>query len=171
MITSPVSIKKGFISVTFILEVYARKAIVYSVFPFLIRNNLKRLTKISLYFHTFSWRMNTLVNLKEDERLDYLLAENLRIIQSPSVFAFSLDAVLLARFVYVPIQKGNLIDLCSGNGVIPLFLSARTKGQTTGVEIQERLYDMAVRSIEYNRLDNRLHMIHGDIKEMSKLLG
>ncbi len=65
------------------------------------------------------------------------LAENLRIIQSPSVFAFSLDAVLLARFVYVPIQKGNIIDLCSGNGVIPLFLSARTKGQIIGVEIQE----------------------------------
>lgn len=112
-----------------------------------------------------------MVNLKEDERLDYLLAENLRIIQSPSVFAFSLDAVLLARFVYVPIQKGSLIDLCSGNGVIPLFLSARTKGQITGVEIQERLYDMAIRSIEYNGLGNRLHMIHGDIKDTAKMLG
>jgi tRNA1(Val) A37 N6-methylase TrmN6 len=109
--------------------------------------------------------------LKGDERLDYLLAEDLRIIQSPSVFSFSLDAVLLARFVYVPIQKGNLIDLCSGNGVIPLFLSARTKGNITGVEIQERLFDMAVRSIEYNQLQDRLHMIHGDIKEMPQRLG
>ncbi|MFK9094981.1 tRNA1(Val) (adenine(37)-N6)-methyltransferase [Bacillus salipaludis] len=111
------------------------------------------------------------MNLKEDERLDYLLAENLRIIQSPSVFAFSLDAVLLARFVYVPIQRGNLLDLCSGNGVIPLFLSARTKGNITGVEIQERLYDMAVRSIEYNGLQNRLNMICGDIKDMPQQLG
>ena len=93
-----------------------------------------------------------MVNLKDDERLDYLLAEDLRIIQSPSVFAFSIDAVLLARFVYVPIQKGSLIDLCSGNGVIPLFLSTRTKGSITGVEIQERLFDMAQRSIEYNKL-------------------
>ena len=112
-----------------------------------------------------------MVILKEDERLDYLLAEKLRIIQSPTVFAFSLDAVLLARFVYVPIQKGNLIDLCSGNGVIPLFLSARTKGNITGVEIQDRLYDMAVRSIEYNKLEGRLKMIHGDIKEMPQQLG
>ncbi|MCM3729328.1 tRNA1(Val) (adenine(37)-N6)-methyltransferase [Neobacillus cucumis] len=112
-----------------------------------------------------------MVTLKEDERLDYLLAEKLRIIQSPTVFAFSLDAVLLARFVYVPIQKGNLIDLCSGNGVIPLFLSARTKGNITGVEIQDRLYDMAVRSIEYNKLEGRLKMIHGDIKEMPQQLG
>lgn len=112
-----------------------------------------------------------MVHLKEDERLDYLLAEELRIIQSPSVFSFSLDAVLLARFVYVPIQKGKLIDLCSGNGVIPLFLSARTKGSITGVEIQERLYDMAQRSIEYNGLQERLHMIHGDINTMPKELG
>lgn len=112
-----------------------------------------------------------MVQLKDDERLDYLLAEDLRIIQSPSVFAFSLDAVLLARFVYVPIQKGKLIDLCSGNGVIPLFLSVRTKGQITGVEIQERLYDMAVRSFEYNKLGERLQMIHGDINDMPKMLG
>ncbi|MDP4161539.1 MAG: tRNA1(Val) (adenine(37)-N6)-methyltransferase [Bacillota bacterium] len=112
-----------------------------------------------------------MVILKEDERLDYLLAEKLRIIQSPSVFSFSLDAVLLARFVYVPIQKGNLIDLCSGNGVIPLFLSARTKGSITGVEIQERLYDMADRSIKYNGLQERLHMIHGDIKHIPEKLG
>ncbi len=112
-----------------------------------------------------------MVNLNKDERLDYLLAENLRIIQSPSVFAFSLDAVLLAKFVYVPIQKGNLLDLCSGNGVIPLFLSTRTKGKITGVEIQERLVDMARRSIEYNRLEARLDMIHGDIKDIPSRLG
>lgn len=111
------------------------------------------------------------VQLKPGERLDHLLAEKLRIIQSPSVFAFSLDAVLLAKFVYVPIQKGNLIDLCSGNGVIPLFLSARTKGKITGVEIQQRLYDMATRSITYNRLADRLHMIHGDVNHMPQKLG
>lgn len=112
-----------------------------------------------------------MVKLKDDERLDFLLAEDMKIIQSPSVFSFSMDAVLLAKFVYVPIQKGKLIDLCSGNGVIPLFLSLRTKGTITGVEIQERLYDMAIRSIEYNGLEDRLQMIHGDIKEMPKKLG
>lgn len=112
-----------------------------------------------------------MVKLTGDERLDYLLAEKMKIIQSPSVFSFSLDAVLLAKFTYVPIQRGNLLDLCSGNGVIPLFLSLRTKGTITGVEIQERLYNMAVRSIEYNGLSDRLHMIHGDIKDMPKKLG
>ncbi len=112
-----------------------------------------------------------MVQLHDDERLDYLLAENLRIIQSPSVFAFSLDTVLLARFVYVPIQKGNIIDLCTGNGVIPLLLSKKSKAEITGVEIQERIYDMAKRSIKYNELSNQLSIIHGDIKGMPDKLG
>lgn len=109
--------------------------------------------------------------LKEDERLDYLLAEDLRIIQSPSVFSFSLDAVLLARFINVPKTKGKVVDLCSGNGVIPLFLSARTKVPIVGVELQERLYDMACRSIEYNNLQHQLTMKLGDVKEAPTELG
>ncbi|MGM9928017.1 MAG: tRNA1(Val) (adenine(37)-N6)-methyltransferase [Bacillus sp. (in: firmicutes)] len=109
--------------------------------------------------------------LKDDERLDYLLAENLRIIQSPSVFSFSLDAVLLARFVSVPIVKGQLVDLCAGNGVIPLLLSTRTRGSIVGVEIQERLYEMAIRSISYNQLSDQLKMIHADLKGIPQQIG
>jgi len=109
--------------------------------------------------------------LKDDERLDYLLAEDLRIIQSPSVFSFSLDAVLLSRFVSVPHHKGNIVDLCSGNGVIPLFLSARTKANIIGVELQERLFDMAKRSVQYNELEQQIQMILGDVKEIPNKLG
>lgn len=58
-----------------------------------------------------------MVPLIGDERLDYLLDERLRIIQSPSVFSFSLDAVLLADFVGIPLKKGKIVDLCSGNGL------------------------------------------------------
>lgn len=112
-----------------------------------------------------------MVELKEDERLDYLLAEDLRIIQSPSVFSFSLDAVLLARFASVPKTRGSIVDLCSGNGVVPLLMSARTKAPITGVEIQERLFDMAVRSVAYNSLDKQIQMINGDLKKAPEQLG
>ena len=60
----------------------------------------------------------------------------------------------------------EIVDLCSGNGVIPLFLSTRTKAKIIGVEIQERLYDMAVRSIQYNGLENQIQMVYGDVKEI-----
>ncbi|WP_026092433.1 tRNA1(Val) (adenine(37)-N6)-methyltransferase [Calidifontibacillus oryziterrae] len=111
------------------------------------------------------------MELKEGERLDYLLDERMKIIQSSEVFNFSLDAVLLANFVYVPIQKGDLLDLCTGNAVIPLLLSKRTKGSITGVEIQERIFDMALRSIKFNNLEHRLSVIHGDLKDMPQRLG
>lgn len=113
-----------------------------------------------------------MIELKGDERLDYLLADKkLKIIQSPSVFAFSLDAVLLSHFTYLPIKRGNIIDLCTGNGVIPLFLSKRTQAKITGVEIQARLYDMAVRNVELNGLTDQIEMIHGDLKDMPERLG
>ncbi|MCM3612636.1 tRNA1(Val) (adenine(37)-N6)-methyltransferase [Planococcus sp. MERTA32b] len=109
--------------------------------------------------------------LLDDERLDYLLAEELRIIQSPSVFSFSLDAVLLARFAYVPLKRGKIVDLCTGNGAIPLFLSARTESRIIGVELQERLVHMAERSVAYNRLEEQISILQGDVKTIPETLG
>ncbi len=59
--------------------------------------------------------------LHEDERIDQLYAEDIKIIQSSKVFSFSLDAVLLlAHFSRVP-KKGKIVDLCAGNGAVGLF--------------------------------------------------
>lgn len=110
--------------------------------------------------------------LQGDERLDYLLAENLRIIQSPSVFSFSLDAVLLAKFAGIPLSsRGKIVDLCAGNGVIPLFLSARSKAHITAVELQPRLADMARRSVTYNELDAQITIVEGDVNDAPATLG
>ncbi len=103
------------------------------------------------------------IELFDDERVDYIVQDKLKIIQSPSVFTFSLDAVLLANFVYVPIQKGRLLDLCTGTGAVPLVLSRRTKGSITGVEIQEKLVSMAERSVRLNNLEGRIQIEHEDI--------
>src|SRR5690625_7990273 len=80
------------------------------------------------------------MKLYDDERIDYLLHdESIKIIQSPTIFSYSLDAVLLAHFTYMPINKGNILDLCTGNGAVPLLLSKRTYGNIVGLEIKERL--------------------------------
>ncbi|SEQ09781.1 tRNA1(Val) (adenine(37)-N6)-methyltransferase [Piscibacillus halophilus] len=113
-----------------------------------------------------------MVELRDDERIDYLLADQKRrIIQSQSVFAFSIDAVLLAHFTYLPLTRGKLIDLCTGNGVIPLFLSKRSKVPMTGVEIQERLYDMAVRNVQLNELEDQIDVLNEDLKGLAKKIG
>jgi len=105
--------------------------------------------------------------LMDNERFDDLLTHQLKIIQSPEVFSFSLDAVLLARFCSVP-ASGAIADLCAGNGVIPLLLSTRTKASIVGVEIQPRLWDMAVRSIAVNGLQQQLRMELADLREWAK---
>ncbi|MFB9273868.1 tRNA1(Val) (adenine(37)-N6)-methyltransferase [Cohnella cellulosilytica] len=102
--------------------------------------------------------------LQPGERLDDLLTHELKIIQSPEVFSFSLDAVLLARFAAVP-PRGRVLDLCTGNGVIPLLLTTRTEAAVDGIEIQPRLADMARRSVGINGLDNRIHIIEGDLRQ------
>lgn len=112
-----------------------------------------------------------MLELLPDERLDHLLGRDGRIIQSPTVFSYSLDAALLAQFVWVPIRQGKLVDLCAGNGAIPLFLSYRTNGTITGLEIQPRLVEMARRSIELNEKAGQLQMIEGDVKTAGKQLG
>lgn len=109
--------------------------------------------------------------LQDDERLDHLLAEKLRIIQSPTVFSFSLDAVLLAKFAHVPLGSGKIVDLCAGNGVIPLFLSARSKAQITAIELQSRLAGMAARSVQYNNLEDRIDIINGDVIGIADKIG
>ena len=112
-----------------------------------------------------------MTDIKEDERVDFLPNKNRKIIQSPNVFSFSIDAVLLAKFCYIPIQKGKVIDLCTGNGVIPLLLSERSKAKITGIEIQERLYDMAMRSAKLNELDKQIEFINDDINNVFKNVG
>ncbi|MBC8079213.1 MAG: tRNA1(Val) (adenine(37)-N6)-methyltransferase [Gorillibacterium sp.] len=98
------------------------------------------------------------------ERIDDLLRNNLKIIQSREVFSFSMDAVLLSHFCSVP-ARGNVMDLCTGNGVIPILLTARTKASIDGVEIQERLASMAARSVKLNKLTEQVTIKHMDLKE------
>lgn len=103
--------------------------------------------------------------LKENERFDQLLKENLSIIQNDDVFSFSTDALLLAHFTQLR-AKDKIMDLCSGNGVIPLLLSHRTATAIEAVEIQEVLVDMAVRTIRYNDLASQIKMHHMDLKDV-----
>lgn len=103
--------------------------------------------------------------LKPTERLDDLQQQGLQIIQSDEVFAFSLDAVLLANYVTVR-PRDHVVDLGTGTGVIPLLVSRRNPtGRVVGVEIQERLADMAARSVAGNELGQRVEIVQGDLRD------
>lgn len=102
-----------------------------------------------------------------NERVDKLIKEQLDIIQNDDVFSFSTDALLLGHFTTLR-KRDRVMDLCSGNGVIPLLLSAKGSHDIEGVEIQEQLVDMAVRSIARNHLTTRIRMHHMDLKTVQQ---
>ncbi|MBZ8176143.1 tRNA1(Val) (adenine(37)-N6)-methyltransferase [Staphylococcus delphini] len=103
--------------------------------------------------------------LQPGERLDYLIREDLRIIQNDAVFSFSTDALLLGHFTEVR-KRDRILDMCAGNGVIPLLLSDKGNNVITGVEIQPQLVNMAARSIRYNHLEDRITMVEMDINAL-----
>ena len=103
------------------------------------------------------------------ERLDDILGyKDLKIYQNSNFFSFSLDSIILANYTNIRLRDKNIVDFCTGNGVIPIILTRRTKNNIVGVEIQEKLADLANKSIEYNKLNDRITIYNEDVKEFSK---
>ncbi len=99
---------------------------------------------------------------------DLLGYDGLKIIQRPDMFNFSLDSTLLADFCNPLTRTKKILDLGTGNAPIPLFLSLKTKAQIIGLEIQEDVYNIALRNIKLNNLESQITIIKEDIKGIHK---
>lgn len=111
------------------------------------------------------------IDLREDERIDDLQRNGYRIIQSPSHFCFGMDAVLLSAFANIK-AGAKVLDLCSGNGVVPILIAARhPDADITGIEIQDIIADMGRRSVIMNELQSRVRIETGDIKDAPMRFG
>ena len=100
------------------------------------------------------------------ERLDDVLGyKNLKIYQNSNYFSFSLDSIILANYSTIRLRDKKIVDFCTGNGVIPLILSKRTNTSIVGVEVQEKLVDLANTSIKYNNLEDRIEIVCEDVKD------
>ena len=116
----------------------------------------------------------SVVMLKPGERIDDLQRGGCRIIQREDLFCFGMDAVLLAAFAKVK-RTDRVLDLCSGNGVIPILMDARivpgcgegeVRPQFTGVEINPVCVDMARRSVLMNGQQERVRFLEEDIRNV-----
>lgn len=107
--------------------------------------------------------------IRPGERLDDLQIGGLELIQNPAGFCFGVDAVFLSDFTKVKPGE-TVLDMGTGNGIIPILLSAKTKGRKfTGLEIQPETAEMARRSVKYNHLEDRIEIVTGDIREAADL--
>ena len=109
------------------------------------------------------------INLNENERIDDLQLNNLKIIQNKNGFCFGIDSILLTDFSKSIKEKSKVIDLGTGTGIIPILLSAKTINTNfTGVEIQDEVANMAKRSIELNNLENRINILNINILKLKE---
>ncbi len=112
----------------------------------------------------------TTIELNEGERIDDLERCGYRIIQDTNKFCFGMDAVLLSGYAFA--KRGEkVLDLCTGNGIIPILMAAKTKAdQIVGIEIQKEVADLARRSVAANDLADRIKIICANIKDTQEYL-
>ena len=97
--------------------------------------------------------------------------EKYKIAQNPEMFSFSIDSLLLANFATINRKTKKIIDFCSGNFPIPMFLTLRTDAQITAIEIQKEAYDLGVMSLKLNNLENKIEAINADLRGIHNKLG
>lgn len=106
-----------------------------------------------------------LKNVVKNDLFDY---ENRYIFQLENSFKFSLDSIILSEYVKVNNKKSVIIDFCMGLGPVPLILSTKHCNKIVGFELQKEIFDLANRSIIYNKLENQIKIYNDDIKNVNK---
>lgn len=102
---------------------------------------------------------------------DLLGYDGLKIVQNPEMFSFSIDSMILGYFATINKKTCEIIDLCTGNAPIPLYLTLRTKAHITGVEIQKKVYELGVKSVKMNNKEDTITLLNEDLKGISEKLG
>lgn len=99
-------------------------------------------------------------------RCEELGINNLKIMQDSDLFCFGTDSVLLSNFARAR-HTDKVVDLCTGGGIIPILMSAKTKAKKFyGIELQKCSYDLAKQNVMINNLSDRMEVILDDIKNV-----
>lgn len=110
------------------------------------------------------------IELKDNERIDDLQLNNLKIIQNKDGFCFGIDSVLLSDFSKEIPTDSTVLDLGTGTGILGILLCGKTKlSKIYGIDVQEEVCQMAKRSIKLNNLENRFEIINDNIKNLNTI--
>ncbi len=105
------------------------------------------------------------MKLRPDEVIEDL-GNGFKIIQNKTMFCYGTDAAKLSGFI-VAKPKEKLIDLCSGNGIIPILLCKKTRcNDIISFEIQKDVCELTERSVKLNNLSERITIVNGDLRNI-----
>ena len=103
-------------------------------------------------------------------KLEDLGIKDIKVYQDDSLYTFTSDSVLLAKFANV--KKGdNVADFCAGSGIVGFYLYALNSekiNSLTFFELQTSLYELCQKSIQENLLSERAVAINTKLQEIDK---
>ncbi len=88
---------------------------------------------------------------------------NLQVYQYAEGFKFSLDSILLAEFAKIKKSDEKIIDLCTGNAVIPIILNFKFHKKIIGVELQKEIFDLAKDSVSINHMEKEINLLNENV--------
>ena len=90
------------------------------------------------------------------ETIEFLQESNLKVYQDDELYCFTSDSILLSKFAKV--KKGDVVaDFCSGSGIVGFNFYGLNRDKINSVtlfEMQKPLFDLSVKSIKENGLEN-----------------
>ena len=106
------------------------------------------------------------------ESLEDIGFGGLKLLQSEDGFRFGIDAVLLADFACrLHPEAKRIVDLGTGNGAAAFIMSHKIKdSHITGIDVQEKAIELALRSRGLNELDDRMDFLQCDASKLPEEL-
>ena len=104
------------------------------------------------------------------ERIDDLNLNGKKIIQDTDLFLFGMDSVLLANKVKGTNKETVIVDLGTGSAVMPVIIAEKNNlKRIIGVELQQKMYDLAVKNVEYNKLQDKVSVLKENLKNVNSI--
>ncbi len=103
---------------------------------------------------------------ESSETCDAILGGRIRVIQPRRGYRFSVDSILLARFVSIR-RRDRVLELGAGTGVIALAIATLYQPrEIVALEIQPELVAMIRRNAELNQIDS-IRLIETDLRRLN----